>query len=172
MQTKDVYLIFTEGETEDTLFGYLKARFNTKNKSFKPQPSMVGVANLTNFKGKYKKIFTRIGLKRSKPNEKVHFVFLIDNDLDDSDAIANFIRCEGHLVQLCDKNTETVLLRLSGTNLAVDVPLPDFRKKSKTKFKEVFGKEAQHMKAVDFEPLFNEAIFEENFPVLHTIFNS
>ena len=171
MQLKDVYIICSEGEAEDNLFGYLKTKYNSKKKSFKAKP-LGGFSTITVFKRKYNRVYKEIGLRGSKPNERVHFVFLIDNDLDDSDKIVEFIRTEGHEVQLCERNTETALLGLAGVTLTVDTPLPDFRKKFKTKFIEKFGKEAHKMKDADFDELFDESIFATNFAVLHKIFNS
>jgi hypothetical protein len=170
MQSKDVYLMCFEGEAEENLFAYLKSRFCPTNKTFKPI-SLKGFNSLEVFKRKYNQVYRANGLKKRKLGEKVHFIFLIDGDLDDTPAIITFIESEGHRHQTNNQNTESVLLRMTGTSLTVDTLLSDFRKKSKAKFVEKFGKEAHQMKDKDFDAILDEAIFTANFPMLHQIFN-
>lgn len=169
MQSKDVYLMCFEGEAEENLFAYLKSRFCLTNKTFKPV-SLKGFNSLEIFKRKYNQVYRANGLKKSKLGEKVHFIFLIDADLDDTSAILAFIESEGHRYQTNNQNTESVLLRMTGINLNVDILLPDFRKKSKAKFFEKFDKEAHQMKDVDFDKIITEALFRTHFPLLRELF--
>ena len=170
MESKDVYLMCFEGEAEENLFAYLKSRFCDTNKSFKPI-SLKGFNSLEVFKRKYNQTYKANGLKKRKLGQKVHFVFFIDGDLDDTPAIIAFIESEGHRHQINNQNTESVLLRMAGINLIVSTPLPDFRKKSKAKFIERFGKEAHQLKDKDFDTIIDTVTFATNFPVLHQIFN-
>jgi hypothetical protein len=168
MKSKDVYLMCFEGDAEEYLFAYLKARFCKQNKTFKPVP-LKGVSSLALFKREYNKIYRAKGLNK-KNTENVHFIFFIDGDLDDSPAIISFIESEGHRHQVNNPNAETILLRMAGVNLTVDTPLPDFRKKSKAKFIEKFGKEAHKMKDVELDKIITDALFRTHFPLLRELF--
>lgn len=170
MKPKDVYLVCFEGDAEENLFAYLKARFCKQNKTFKPV-QLKGVSSLTLFKREYNKIYKAKGLKK-KNNENIHFIFFIDGDLDDSPAIIAFIESEGHRHQVNNPNAETVLLRMAGINLTVDTLLPDFRKKSKARFVEKFGKEAHQMKDIDLDKIVTDALFKTNFPLLCELFEN
>ena len=171
MQSKDVYLMCFEGEAEENLFAYLKSRFCPTNKTFKPI-SLKGFSSLEVFKRKYNQIYKANGLKKRKLGEKVHFIFLIDGDLDETPAIITFIESEGHRHQTNNQNTESVLLRMAGINLTVDTLLPDFRKKSKAKFIEKFGKEAHQMKDIDLDKIITEELFRTHFPLLQELFEN
>ena len=169
MKSKDVYLICFEGDAEENLFAYLKARFSKQNRRFTPAP-LGGFSSLSIFKRKYNQVYKANGLKRRREGENIHFVFFIDGDLDDSPAIIAHIASEGHRYQTNIQNTETVLLRMVGINLTVDTLLPDFRKKSKARFLEKFGKKAHEMKDVDFDKIITEALFQTHFPLLRELF--
>lgn len=158
-----------EGDAEENLFGYLKRRFCKKVKSFKPAP-LNGFNSLLVFKRKYNQVYRKNGLTRRNKGQNIHFVFLIDGDLDDTPDIVAYIEREGHTHQVNVLNTETLLLRMAGVNLAVDVPLADFRDKAKARFLAKFGKKAHLMKASDFDAIIDEAKFIQNFPTLHRLF--
>lgn len=168
MKSKDVYLVCFEGDAEENLFAYLKSRFCKQNKTFKPV-QLKGVSSLALFKREYNKIYRAKGLKK-KNNENVHFIFFIDGDLDDSPAIVAFIESEGHRHQVNNPNAETVLLRMAGVTLTIDTLLLDFRKKSKGKFAEKFGKEAHRMKDADLDKIITESLYKTNFPLLRELF--
>jgi hypothetical protein len=168
MKSKDVYLVCFEGDAEENLFAYLKARFCKQNKTFKPV-QLKGFSSLALFKREYNKIYKAKELKK-KNNENVHFIFFIDGDLDDSPEIVAFIESEGHQHQVNNPNTETILLRMAGVSLAVDTSLPDFRDKSKVKFADKFGKKAHQMKDVDLDKIITETLFRTNFPLLLKLF--
>jgi hypothetical protein len=169
--TNDIYVICYEGEAEITLFGFLKKNFCKNNKTFKPE-LIEGFNTFDVFKRKYVKIIKKWSFKPTALKQKIHFIFLIDRDLDDSPKIEKFIRDSGHTVQFCDPNTEAVLLRLAGVNLVRGTTWKDFRSKCKTKSKEHFGQEAHKMKDTDFTLLIkDEATFAKAFPHLNSIFN-
>lgn len=171
MTTKDTYVICYEGEAEIGLFGFLKNKFCLKNKTFKPE-LIEGFDSFAIFQRKYNKIIKKWGLKQKDLKQKIHFIFLVDKDLDDSVKIEKFIKGQGNTVQFCDPNIEAVLLKLAGINLQQGTSLKDFRAKCKEKFKEKFGKEAHQMKDSDLIALIkNETIFNSNFPELKTIFS-
>lgn len=171
MESRDVYIICFEGPAEENLFAYLKARFCVQKKSFKPA-SLRGFDRLDIFKRKYNQILKASGLKKRKVGQNIHFVFFIDGDLDDTPAIIEYIEGEGHRYQINNQNTETVLLRMIGVNITVDTLLPDFRKKSKAKFAERFGKDAHMIKDDEFDRIITEQMFRTHFPVLRELFEN
>ena len=167
----DIYVICYEGKAEITLFGFLKNNFCKNNKTFKPE-LIEGFDTLEVFQRKYVKILKRWSFKPTALKQKIHFIFLVDKDLDDSSKIEKFIADNGHIVQFCNPNTEAVLLGLAGSNVIQDGNLKDFRAKCKAKFKEKFDKEAHKMKDTDLVVLIkDEATFTKTFPQLNSIFN-
>ncbi len=171
-KARDVYIICCEGDAEEKLFGFLKGRHNTKHKTFKPEP-MGGFDCFRVFEKTYDKILKRRKMGKSRSNDKIHFVFLIDKDLDDSERIGEHIESNGHIVQFCDPNTEAVLLSLVGINLPKNMNSKDFRDHCKEIFREQFGKKAHKMEDGELLGLIkNEKIFIEKFPELASIFMS
>ena len=172
IKAKDIYVVCCEGETEINLFGFL-TKFNFKNKKFKVK-DMEGFSSLPLFKRKYNQILKEWSIKPKKDtlNKKIHFLFFIDKDLEESKKIETFIKSNGHTVQFCDKNTESVLLRIVGVNVEEDTNLKDFRAKCKERFKIKFGQEAHKMKGEDLIKIIQDVqTFKDNFLELYTIFD-
>ncbi len=169
--TRDTYVICYEGEAEMTIFGFLKKKFCLENKTFK-QENIGGFNSFSIFQRKYNKIIKKWGLKQNNLKNKVHFFFLIDKDLDDSDKIKKFISGNGHTVQFCNPNIESVLLKMSGVNITQEETLQEFRSKCKEKFKQKFGKEAHRMTDLELSSIIkDEKDFKGNFLEIFNLFN-
>ncbi len=170
--TKDVYVICCEGPTEYNLFGFFKTYFCSKPLSFKYE-IMGGFNDLKTFSNKVSSLTRKYEIKPKKLSEKIHFFFMADYDLDDSQKIALYIKGLRHKVQLCNPNPEGVLLEIVGKKIKNTIDSKNFRSICKKNFLSHFGKEAQHMKNIDLIKIIpNNIIFKTYFPEIHKLFNS
>ena len=168
---RDVVIIFCEGETEITLFAFLKGQYSNKRIEFKKPIDLKGLTDLADFKRKYNKQIKAQGLKPKKDYSSVRFLFIIDNDLPDSEKIKDFLEKEGHLVLQFEPNPEGWLLNAEGKNQGHNLKTEDFRKKCKVNFKNHFGCEAHRLKEKKLKEIFNkDSIMEDNFKVLYDLF--
>ena len=168
---REVIIPFCEGEAEIMLFHFLKWTYSNKKLIFKMPQNLNGVGNLNNFEKKYSKCFKTYKLKPKKDFANVKFLFIIDNDLSDSKKIEKFILGKGHLVQLCNPNTEGMLLSIIGKKQIRDTEYKVFRKKCKDEFKNNFGCEAHQLKEKQLQELFSSAqIVRDNLSVLYGLF--
>lgn len=176
IKNRDVFIVCCEGEAEINLFGFLKSNFYLKNNKTLQEKNIKGFNSLSLFQRKSAKIIKGEEIsprkKNLKFNKRIHFLFLIDKDLKDSDMIGRYVTKEGHFVQFCNPNTEAILLGLYGVNIVRNINEKDFRKRCKDEFEKEFKKSAHKMKDAEFLKLIpNELIFKNTFPELHRIFN-
>ncbi|HBM17245.1 MAG TPA: hypothetical protein DD381_13025 [Lentisphaeria bacterium] len=145
IEQKDVVIPYCEGETEISLFGFLKHQYSNGRISFKQPDDLKGVSAFPSFKRKYEKKVKELNFKPARNYEKVRLLFIIDNDLADSAKIKKFLDAEKHLVQLCDPNTEGMILNIIGKPQAKTVGNKDYRKKCKDAFESHFGCKAHKL---------------------------
>ena len=173
IKRKKVVIVFCEGEAEINLFGFLKLQYSNKKIEFRKTIDLGGFGDFKIFKKKYNKKIKEQNLKPKKDYSDIRFLFIIDNDLADSKIIKNFIEEKGHDVQLCDPNTEGMILALVGKPIIQDVDDKEFRKKCKDKFKRHFGCEAHRFKEIKLKEVFaSEEVFKNKLSVLHRLFKS
>lgn len=170
---KDIIIPFCEGETEILLFSFLKNEYSNKKIDFKKPVNLKGVSNLADFKRTYNKQMKAQGLKPKGDFLSVKFLFMIDNDLEDSEKIKLFLTEKGHLIQQFDPNPEGLLLNMVGKNQGQNLRTQDFRKKCKDSFETHFGCEAHHLKEKKLKEIFNsESVFKNKLPTLHNLFKA
>lgn len=170
---KDIIIPFCEGETEVMLFGFLKNEYSNKKIDFKKPVNLGGVENLTGFKRTYNKQIRAQGLKPKKDFLSVKFLFIIDNDLEDSEKIKLFLTQKGHLIQQFEPNPEGLLLDMVGKNQGQNLKIESFRTKCKNNFKNHFGCKAPHLKEKKLKEIFNsENVFKSKLPILHNLFKA
>ena len=171
VEQKDVVIPYCEGEAEILLFGFLKHQYSNKNIEFRPATDLGGLSDLAVFKRKYNKVVKKLGCTPAKDYGKVRLLFIIDNDLTDSYEIKNFLKGEGRLLQLCDPNTEGMILNIIGKPQAKTVGDKDYRKKCKNAFENHFGCKAHRLKETQLKEIFSsEEVFKNRLPVLHNLF--
>lgn len=173
IKQRDVVVPFCEGEAEILLLGFLKGQYSNKKIKVMKSINLNGFSDLNVFKRKYsQKIRTQgLKLKPAEDYKTVRFLFMFDNDLADSKAIEEFLKKEGHLVQLCDPNTEGMILAIVGEPQAQTVGDKDYRKKCKVAFQDHFGCEAHRLKDRKLKEIFSsEEVFKKMLPVLHGVF--
>lgn len=169
---KKIVIAFCEGEAEINLFSFLKLQYSNKKIGFITM-DLGGFSDFKIFKRKYDKKIKEQNLKPKKDYAKVQFLFVIDNDLEDSEKIKIFLEERKHYVQLCAPNTEGMLLSLIGKQQTQDVGYKEFRKKCKNIFKSHFGCEAHRLKEKRLKEIFSsEKVFKKILPVLHGLFKS
>lgn len=172
MQRK-VVIAFCEGEAEILLFGFLKLQYSNKKIEFRKPIDLGGFSDLEMFKKKYNKRDKEQNYKPKRDYANVQFLFLIDNDLADSERIKSFLEAKGHLVQLCNPNTEGMILALIGKPQTQDVGDKEFRKKCKARFKGHFECEVHRLKEPKLKEIFtSEEVLKSSLPVLHDLFKS
>lgn len=167
---KEAILPFCEGESEKMLFNFLKINYSNKIISFKGPEDLGGVLDFTGFKRKYLKQLRKLKLKPKKDFIKVKLLFIIDNDLDDSEKIVDFIKQEGHLLQLCNPNTEAMLLSIVGKKQTRDVSNKEFRKRCKDNFLSHFSCEVHQLKDKQLKKMFTLKVLKSNLPILYNLF--
>jgi len=173
MKIRRVVIPFFEGEAEKLLFGFLKYQYSNKIIEFRPLIDLGGFSDFKVFKRKYDKRIKEQNQKPKKDYANIGFLFVIDNDLADSERIKKFLEKNGHSVQLCDPNTEGMMLKLVGKPQTKDVGDKEFRKKCKDEFKNHFECEAHRMKETKLKEIFkSEEVFKKTLPVLHDLFKS
>lgn len=169
IKQKEIILPFCEGEAEMLIFNFLKISYSNRKIRFKGPKNLGGIRDLAEFKRKYSKHIRGLNFLSKKEFTNVRLLFLIDNDLVDSDEIADFIIKEGHLLQLLKPNTEAMILSIAGKALMRDVGHRDFRKKSKKEFFNHFACEAHQLKDTQLKELFNLKAVETNLAVLYKL---
>jgi hypothetical protein len=168
---KEVIITLCEGEAEVTIFNFLKINFLNKRIVFKGPENLGGIRDLAEFKRKYYQKIRKYSLKPATDFKNVRFLFIIDNDLDDSAGIERFIKQNGNLVQLCDPNTEGMILSIIGKGQVRTMASDIFRRKCKLKFKKHFQYEAHKLKDSELKKIFSDvSIIEDNLPILYTLF--
>jgi len=168
---KDFIIPFCEGEAEKLLFSFLKITYSNKTMGFARPINLCGVRDFDEFKRKYLKNCKAYSLKPKKDFKNVNFLFILDNDLNDSKKIEKFILKEGHLLQLCDPNTEGLILSLIGKKQICSTDNVNFRKKCKDNFESHFNCEAHKLKDAQLRKIFSSLkIVQTNLIVLHELF--
>ncbi len=170
---RDVIITFCEGETEIQLFAFLKNQYSNKKIDFPKSVDLGGVSSLTDFKKTYNKQMRAQNLKPKRDFLSVKFLFIIDNDLADSEKIKLFLEEKGHLVQQFEPNPEGLLLDMIGRNQGQNLKTKPFRDKCKDNFKTHFGCKAPRLKEKKLKEIFSsETIFKNKLSVLYKLFNS
>lgn len=170
---REVIIPFCEGDAEINLFGFLKLEYANKEIQFRAPINFGGFSDFAVFEKKYKKKIKEqnLKLKPKKDFSSVRFLFIFDNDLGDSEKIKQFLEKEGHLVQLCDPNTEGMILTIVKKPQTKIVGDKEYRKKCKDSFKGHFGCEAHHLKDKKLKEVFgSEKVFKGSLPVLYKLF--
>jgi hypothetical protein len=171
LKQKDLIIPFCEGEAEINVFNFLKIVYSNKKIRFGKPQDLEGIKDFAEFKRKYNKLSRANSLKPKKDYSHVNFLFIIDNDLDDSNKIKDFILEKGHLIQLCDPNTEGMILSIVGKKQICSTDKKTFRKKCKVNFEGHFNCEAHKLKDSKLREIFNNAqIVQTNLLVLHDLF--
>lgn len=170
---REVIIPFCEGEAEINLFSFLNHKFSNKKLHFAKPINIKGFSDLNVFKRKYDKLRIGQNLKPKKDFAKVRFLFIFDNDLADSVKIMSFLSDKGHLVQLCDPNTEGMLLKVVGVNLGINTKTNIYRKKCKESFIKNFGCEAHKLKDDKLNSILGTpSIIKRELPDLWKIFSN
>ncbi|MDA3802544.1 MAG: hypothetical protein PF488_01435, partial [Patescibacteria group bacterium] len=153
---KQKYLIipFCEGEAEVNVFNFLKITYSNKIIKFRKPENLNGVRDFKEFKRKYYKCIKAFNLKPANDYKKVGFLFIIDNDLEDSKKIENFILKERCLVQLFNPNLEGLILSIIGKKQICSTDKENFRKKCKVNFEKHFKCEAHKLKENQLNDIF------------------
>ncbi len=173
IRQKKVVIVFCEGEAEILMFGFLQLQYSNKNIKFRPLINLGGFSDFKIFKRKYDKRIKEQNQKPKKDYTNVQFLFVIDNDLADSEKINRFLLANDHSVQLCDPNIEGMILALVGKPQTQAVGDKEFRKNCKNKFKIHFKCEAHRLKENKLKEVFDsEEIFKNALPILHSLFKS
>ncbi len=171
IKQKDLIIPFCEGETEIHVFNFLKILYWNKKIRFGRPQDMGGVRDFAEFKRKYNKLCKANDLRPKKDYAHVNFLFIIDNDLDDSEEIKKFILEKRNLVQLCDPNTEGMILAIAGKKQVCSTDKKNFREKCKANFKNHFKCEAHKLKDHKLREIFSSVqIVQTNLLVLHDLF--
>jgi len=167
---REIVISFCEGETEIELFGFLKHQYSNRKIGFRKPIDLAGVSDFITFEKKYKEEIKGLGFKPKKDYEKIKLLFIIDNDIADSAKIKKFLDTEKHLVQLCDPNTEGMILNIIGKPQAKTVGDKDYRKKCKDAFENHFGCKAHKLKEKTLKEIFTDEEFKKSLPVLYDLF--
>ncbi|MFA5062395.1 MAG: hypothetical protein WC526_04590 [Patescibacteria group bacterium] len=171
MKLPPVIIPFCEGEAEVLLFEFLKLNYSNKTIRFQKPKNLKGFENLAGFKKKYYKAIKAQGLKPKKDFIKVRFLFIFDNDLEDSKEIKEFLELKGHLVQQCEPNVEGLILGIIDQSQGDNLKTEDYRKKCKNNFKKQFGCESHRLKERELKKIFeDEKHFKNNLPILYNLF--
>lgn len=171
IKQKDLIIPFCEGETELHVFNFLKIVYSNKEIRFGKPQDLGGIRDFAEFKRKYSKLCKANDLKPKKDYAHVNFLFIIDNDLDDSEEIKKFILKKGNLVQLCDPNTEGMILAIAGKKQVCSTDKKNFRKKCKDNFESHFNCEAHKLKDAQLKNIFATLdTVKTNLSVLHGLF--
>lgn len=170
---KEIVIPFCEGEAEIKLFGFLKLNHSNKIIGFGKPINIGGFSDFEIFKRKYKKLSRAQNLKPRKDFLSIRFLFIIDNDLADSTKIVNYLKTEKHLVQLCEPNTEGMILEIIGKKQTCTTGKDIFRKKCKDAFKDHFGCEVHKLNESSLNQIFaDENKIKDKLPILHKLFKS
>lgn len=168
---REVIIPFCEGDAEINLFGFLKLQYPNKKIEFRTPINFGGFNDFAVFEKKYKKKVKEQDLKPKRNFLGVKFLFIFDNDLGDSEKIKQFLEKKGHLVQLCDPNTEGMILAIVKKPQTKIVGDKEYRKKCKDNFKSHFDCEAHHLKDKKLKEVFDrEEVFRGSLPVLYKLF--
>jgi hypothetical protein len=174
IKTNKLYLICCEGLAEQLLVSYIKIAKNSKSRiSYHP---LNGFDCLDAFNKRYTVLENKIKgnkdyskFQELKPEE---FVFVFDNDLQESHLICKEILKKGHKVIQLDPNIEGLVLQLVGSKISPNEKNSVYRDKLKKQFNQHFKKDAHELKDKDKSW---EIIFGKNgcnIPQLRTQFKS
>jgi hypothetical protein len=160
-----------EGETEVIVYSYLKIKYSNKKITFRKPENLNGIRDFEEFKRKYYKCIKSFNLNPPAEYKKVSFLFIIDNDLDDSKKIAQFITKQKHLLQLVIPNTEGLILSIIGKEQVCSTDKKNFRKKCKANFENHFNCEAHKLKEDKLNEVFDSVdVIKSKLPVLYSLF--
>lgn len=170
IKEKELVLVFSEGEAEKLIFNFLKINYSNKKRTFKGPKDLGGIRDLAEFKRKYDKLIRGLDFKPRQEFLNVKLLFLLDNDLDDSEKIANFIIKKGHLFQFYQPNIEAMILTIVGYKQVKTVSSFDYRKKCKKEFFHHFGCEAHQLKDKQLREIFTLIALKKHLVVLARLF--
>lgn len=164
-------VVLCEGKAERNLFSFLHHNFANKKTKFKLPKDLNGVRNSDDFIQKYDSCLKGLKQKYGSDFKNVTLLFIIDYDLSDSKKISDSIEANGHLVQLCDPNTEGMIMRIIGKPVKKEVGDVDYRTKCKHAFEGHFKCEVDKLKEDKLKKIFSTTeIVRIHLPVLHALF--
>lgn len=171
IKQRDLIIPICEGETEAIIFYFLKITYSNKKIKFRKPENLNGIRDFEEFKRKYHKCIKAFNLKPAIDYKKVGFLFIVDNDLDDSKKIEKFILEKGHLLQLFNPNIEGLILSIVGKEQVCSTDKDNFRKKCKVNFEKHFKCEAHKLKESQLNEVFsNIDVMKSKLPVLYNLF--
>jgi hypothetical protein len=165
---KQIVFVFCEGEAEMNLFGFLRLYYSNRKNSFNPI-NLGGFRDFNEFEKKYNKRNKDLRLRYGKYYLNKRFLFILDNDLEDSEKTGLFLKDKGHLVQFCNPNMEGLLLSIVGKKVGSNMKNEVFRKKCKLVFENHFKCEAHKIKENELKGIFDNTGLERNLPVLYKL---
>ncbi len=171
IKTKNIYIVCCEGASEVNIFGFLKKKYANQSLAFKVH-DLKGFNDHKNFLRAYNSVIKKWSLKpkQNSKNTNVHFIFFIDNDLEESEMIKNTIIKGGHMLQFSEPNIEGLLLSIVGDKQGQNFRNEDFRQKCKDSFLYKFEISAAKIKDAILDSIFTELIFSKNLTTLAKLF--
>ena len=168
---KEVINVYCEGKTEVNLFIFLKSIYSNKRVKFHCVKDMGGCDSLIACKEEHRKFIRGLALKPKKQYKNVKMLYILDNDLAESLQIKEYLTGEGCSVQLCDPNTEGMIMSIIKMPVKKEVGDDDYRAKCKNAFKDHFECEAHELKEAKLKEIFNVVgIVQIHLPVLYALF--
>lgn len=147
-------LFCCEGSTEVMLVTFLEIKYKTSENVFKIK-NYGGVRDLAHFKSTYTKHLRDLLRIHSQSDlKKIKFIFVVDNDMPETADIVQYIEDEGHIVQLLDPNSESMMLAQDGIGVEANDRTKQFRDGCKNAFKQHFGCKAERLKDAELARLF------------------
>lgn len=145
-----------EGSTEVMLVTFLEIKYKTSENVFKIK-DYGGVRDLAHFKSSYTKHLRDLLEIHSRSDiKKLKFIFVIDNDMPETADIVQYIEDEGHIVQLLDPNSESMMLAQDGIGVEANNRTKPFRDGCKNAFIQHFGCKAELLKDAELTRLFSD----------------
>ena len=162
--------VYCEGPTEVNLFSFLKSKYHNKKVAFRGGKDMGGCGDIVTCMREHEKVVTGLGMRPKNQYKNVKLLYIIDNDLPDSSKIERYLKKEDCIVQLCDPNTEGMIMSIIGKPVIKEVGDKDYRYKCKKVFKVHFGCEAHELSESKMIDIFkNIEVVSKYMPELHKL---
>jgi hypothetical protein len=168
---RKVFVVLCEGEAERHIFRFLQHSYANKKTGFKLPQDLHGVRSFDDFTQKYDSCLKGLKQKYGRDIKNIALLFMIDYDLSDSKKIIDFIESKGHLAQVCDPNTEGMIMSMIGKPVKKEVGVADYRTKCKNVFKAHFGCTVDKLTEKQLREVFSTIeIVQKHLPTLHALF--
>jgi hypothetical protein len=165
---KNIIITFCEGKAEKNLLLYLRSKYSNGKNRFNPE-LLDGFSNYEMFRNKYEDKMTKLSLEPKKEYSSIRKLFLIDDDLEESEKIIEFLTREEHIIQTCYPNIEGMILSATGKKLGTNTKNESFRKKCKDMFKREFGCEADEIKENKLDRILSIEDIKNHLPILFAL---